>query len=82
MVKDKIAHYRLTKKIIETELLRMFPATSSTALEIRVRSSADSLRTRAGDANRAQESADVFTFHIPEKLTQVSNVEALWLVCR
>lgn len=53
MVKDKIAHYRLTKKIIETELLRMFPATSSTALEIRVRSSADNLQTREGDANRA-----------------------------
>ena len=36
MVEDKIASYRLTAKIIEKELLEMFPSTSSEALQIRV----------------------------------------------
>lgn len=36
MVPDKINHYRLTKKIIEKELLQMFPATTSAELEIKV----------------------------------------------
>lgn len=36
MVTDKIANYRLTKKIIEKELLQMFPTTDKAALEIKV----------------------------------------------
>jgi hypothetical protein len=36
MVEDNIANYRLTAKIIEKELLQMFPKTNSVALEIKV----------------------------------------------
>ena len=36
MVEDNIASYRLTVKIVEEELLRIFPDTTSVALQIRV----------------------------------------------
>ena len=36
LVVDRIANYRLTKEIIEAELLKMFPTMSSAALDIRV----------------------------------------------
>jgi hypothetical protein len=36
MIEDTIANYRLTAKIIEKELLQIFPKTSSVALQIRV----------------------------------------------
>jgi hypothetical protein len=54
MVQDKIANYRLTRRIIQEELLQMFPATSSTTLDIRVCSNADCGGRKHGrDANSA-----------------------------
>jgi hypothetical protein len=36
LVKDRIFNYRLTKEIVEGALLKMFPALSTAALDVRV----------------------------------------------
>lgn len=74
MVEDNIASYRLTAKIVEGELLQIFPNTTSVALQIRVSARLLMWRSIFGGQNANIASGGRRCIHIPHP-TKVDRCE-------